>query len=178
MFDDYNDIAGDMWGSVYSGNGTITTSYSSPPSGYDKYYVHTNTSLALPCFSHRMFELMPGETLTVSGKMKIAAVDHSSYIPRIEIVDVEDDTLDGTGNSALATGLLPVYDGTETGWQNVSVSYTNPSSTKILEVYVRLSHSKENTYMYGNYKAETTGGTGGWGSGGGQNNRYGGSSRY
>ena len=69
-------------------------------------------------------------------------------MPRLQIVDCGADPLWQDGETALSTSS--VASGTETGWQVVSVKYTN-SSTLIKPVYVRVLGKRASGDIYFGY---------------------------
>jgi hypothetical protein len=117
----------------WSRGGITLSETSTVPVGYTQGYKLTCESASVAGFHQKKVALMPGETLSVTGYIRFAD-DHSSYKPRLQIVDCGADPLWGTAEVALDEAQ--VSSGTATGWQAVGVDYTNSTAIP-KDVYVR-----------------------------------------
>ncbi len=117
--------------------GIVTSQTDSPPIGYTMWYAHACESATYPCFRQWQYTVAPDETLIVTGKMRIpAATDMSANPPKFQIIDFFADPLvDGT-QSPLATMSIPVSNGTNTDWQDMSIAWTNTGASPRI-VYIR-----------------------------------------
>ena len=141
-------------GGIVLSEGTIV------PSGFTKSFNHACASAVYVNFRQEEYWIAPGETLSVTGQIKIAD-DHSAWPPRLEIVQDDQDPLVSAAYSALASSEIPIADGTETGWQSVSVSYAN-SGALAKKVFIRCSAKRANGYVYEVFtinRAAASGGT-------------------
>lgn len=108
--------------------GIVTSSTTSPPTGYTTWYAHACESATYPCFRQWQYVIAPDETLVVTGKMRIpAATDMSANPPKFQIIDFVDST-----QTPLATMSIPVSNGTNTSWQDMSIAYTNVLASPML----------------------------------------------
>jgi hypothetical protein len=113
--------------------GGITISNTTlPPGGYVTYYTLTCESATYHGFYQQRALLGPGDILTVSGFVR-KTDDHTGYAPRVQILDAAKDPLVDVANVALAEQVVSA---TETGWQSVSITYTN-STTLSLPILIR-----------------------------------------
>ncbi len=124
--------------------GGITLSYTtSPPAGFTLWRRITCESATRKGFHQEVATIRPGETLRVTGFIRIDA-DHTAYAPRIQIINQCVDPL-VTGGAPLATTSIAVADGSVTTWQAVAVTYTNTDSIAA-PVFIRVvgMHASEN----------------------------------
>ena len=146
----------------WSKGGITLSEGTTVPAGYTQGYKLTCESATYHGFYQEAVTVMPGDTLTVTGYIKFAD-DHSSYLPRMQIVGPGADPLTNSGNSAFDTDS--VASGTATGWQQVSVSYTNssalPEPVKIRVIAKRASGSVyfayANDFDYDTYESNAAG---------------------
>jgi hypothetical protein len=130
-------------GDWYIDDVTITCLSNVPPTGHEKIFEHQCEDADEYCFRQEETIVEPGETLEVVGKIRIAdAADHSSYPPRLDIIDYFADPLWGQGDAELATDQVDTADGTDADWQDVSVSWQNTGDLprKVL-IRVTASHA-------------------------------------
>lgn len=119
--------------------GGITLSQTaSPPTGYTVWYEHTCESASYPCFRQFEVAVLAGETFEAVGKIRIAdGDDMSADPPFLAIVDQFADPLVDSAQSYLDQDFVPIDDGSETGWQDVSVVWTNSGNIPRY-VYLRM----------------------------------------
>lgn len=120
---------------AWSPGGITISSTSSPPTGYTTWRQITCESATRKGFHQEPMTIMPGQTLRVRGVMRIGA-DQSAYAPKLQIVN-QGATDPLFGGTALDTMDIPDSDGSETGWQNVEVSYKNTTALP-MNVWVRV----------------------------------------
>lgn len=113
------------------------------PTGYTQGLKLTCESATFHGFYQEPVTIMPGETLRVRGYIKIAD-DHSTYPPRLEIIDQGSDPIVSSSYTSLDSDIVS---GTETGWQEVVVSYKNTGSIPKL-VWVRLTAKRASGDVY------------------------------
>ena len=117
---------------AWSMGGITLSKTTSPPGGFVTYYTLTCESATYHGFFQQRALLGPGDILTVSGFVR-KANDHTGYAPRVQILDMFKDPLVDVANVALAEQVVSA---TETGWQSVSITYTN-STTLSLPILIR-----------------------------------------
>jgi hypothetical protein len=120
---------------AWSPGGITISRTSSPPTGYTTWRQITCESATRKGFHQEPMTIMPGQTLSVEGVMRIGA-DHSSYAPKIQIVN-QGATDPLFGGTALDTMDISDADGSETGWQAVDVLYKNTTALP-MNVWVRV----------------------------------------
>lgn len=119
--------------------GIVTSSTTDPPDPYTMWYAHNPESATYPCFRQWQYTIASGETLIVTGKMRIpAATDMSANPPKFQIIDFYADPLMDATQSPLATMSIPVSDGTNTSWQDMAIAYQNTGASPKL-VYIRIT---------------------------------------
>jgi hypothetical protein len=132
--------------------GIVTSQTASPPTGYTIYYTHAceDTATEYPCFRQYETTVPAGQTIEVSGYLKIPAVDFTAVgetAPRLQIIDKFADPLVDSTQTSLDEDVIPVANGTNTAWQAVSVLWAN-SGAAPRQVIVRMlcySHTSGNT---------------------------------
>jgi len=118
--------------------GIVTSQTASPPTGYTIWYEHACESASYPCFRQYETTVLPGTAIEVTGQIRIAdAEDHSTYPPALQIVDKFADPLVDSTQSYLDSDAVATADGTEAGWQAVSVIWAN-SGDAPRQVIVRM----------------------------------------
>jgi len=120
--------------------GIVTSQTADPPTGYTTWYERACESASYPCF--RQYETMvaPGETLVVSGLIRIAdGEDLSAYPPFLAFADFFGDPLVDSTKSYLDISYIPQPNGAlENGWQPVSCSYQNDPDGSPMKLLVRM----------------------------------------
>jgi len=139
---------------AWTRGGVIVSEGITVPAGYEMSFKHTCESAQMPCFRQAETTLEPGQTLQVTGKIRIAD-DHSAWAPRLEIIDPDADPLVDTNNTALAFDTIPQPDGRLADWQTVTVSFTNadPLGKK---VYIRCSAKRARGDVYETWSTSVT----------------------
>ncbi len=108
--------------------GIVTSQTASPPTGYDRWYEHAceDTDQVYPCFRQFQTVVQPGTSIEVEGKIRIAdGEDMTGHAPALQIIDKFADPLVDSTQSPLDEDEVPDPDGSETGWQDVSVIWAN-----------------------------------------------------
>ena len=109
---------------AWTRGGVIVSDVTTAPAGYGTSFKHMCESAQMQCYRQTETTVEPGQTLQVTGKIRIAD-DHSAWAPRLEIIDPGADPLVDAKNAALASDAIPQPDGSLTDWQDVTVSFTN-----------------------------------------------------
>jgi hypothetical protein len=123
--------------------GIVTSQTDSPPTGYTIWYEHAceDTTGTYPCFRQFETTVQPGTAIEVSGKIRMADGEDLTGAgetgPSLQIIDKYADPLVDSGNSPLDTDMAATIDGTELGWQDVSVIWANTGDAP-RTVYVRM----------------------------------------
>lgn len=141
---DHNGVTGAF--KAWSRGGVVVSDTKIVPAGYKVSFKHTCTSAQMPCLRQEEMTLEPGQTLQVTGQIRIAD-DHSAWPPRLEIIDPDADPLVDPNNAALAGDMVPHPEGSLSDWQGVTISYTNADSLA-KKVYVRCSARRQNGVVY------------------------------
>lgn len=119
--------------------GIVTSQTASPPTGYSIYYQHTceDTTQTKPIFRQFETTVLAGTALEVDGYLQIPnGEDMTGYAPALQIIDVFDDPLIDSTADPLDEDEIPDPDGSEVGWQAVSVIWANQGDAP-RKVYVR-----------------------------------------
>ncbi len=110
--------------------GIVTSQTASPPTGYSIWYELACESASYPCFRQYKIVVLPGTAIEVEGYIRIAdAVDHTSYPPALQIIDVFADPLVDQTQNPLAEDEIPIPDGSDATWQAVSVIWANQGAS-------------------------------------------------
>lgn len=129
--------------------GIVTSQTVGPPTGYARWYEHACESATVPCFRQYRSLVYPGETLVVSGLIRIAdGEDLTATPPALQIIDYFDDPLVDPTATVLDECEIPDPSGADADWQAVSVSWQNSPSGAPRVVWVRViawSDSTPNT---------------------------------
>jgi hypothetical protein len=116
------------------------------PVGYNVVYKHTCEDATTQNFRQVTVSIPPGVTLIVDGFIRIAD-DHSTWAPRLEIINCAADPLVSVTNLPLATVSVSQPNGTVTTFQDVHATYTNDSNL-VMEVLLRVSAKRASGDVY------------------------------
>lgn len=129
--------------------GIVTSQTVGPPTGYDRWYEHACESATVPCFRQYRLNVGSGETLVVSGLIRIADGENlTATPPALQIIDYFDDPLVDSTSVPLDECEIPDPSGADTDWQPVAVAWQNDPASAPKVVWVRViawSDSTPNT---------------------------------
>ena len=120
--------------------GVITSQAASPPTGYSIWYKLTaeDTTQTYPVFRQYETTVLSGTAIEIEGYLAIPnGEDLTGYAPALQIIDFFDDPLVDPTAEPLHEDEIPDPDGSETGWQAVSVIWANLTDSP-KQVFVRM----------------------------------------
>lgn len=130
---------------AWTRGGTVVSDTDTTPPGHAMSYRHICTSSTMPCFRQEAITVGPNQTLEVLGKILILT-SHSSWAPRLELIDVGADPLADAGATALASAVIPEPRG-RYYWQDVTARYTNTNATG-KQIWIRCSVQQSGDEVY------------------------------
>jgi hypothetical protein len=140
---DHDGVAGDF--KAWTRGGVVALDVDTAPAGYTASYKHMCKSAGMPCFRQEGMVVQPGQTLSVAAEILVMD-DHSSWAPRIEIIDAGADPLVDPSKVALASTLIP-QPRSRYVWQHMTATYTN-NGTQAKPVLVRCSAQRATSDVY------------------------------
>ena len=112
--------------------GIVTSSTTSPPTGYTIWYKHACESATYPCFREAEFTLQADESITIEALIRLENLaDFSAYAPRIQIIKYFEDPLVDSSNDPLDEDLVSETTGDGSTWQELKVCTINAGDSPL-----------------------------------------------